>query len=172
MWLQQWCQEKQISQRDRVYHEISALTEIVYQAGCYDALNMGALACIEVAMRRLISIIEAHANNPQMPDWGNARYFSGTSSPFDIVPKDLRQHIAREAKDDVEVFQLRQKARAGAWAQDAAWSATAGAAAAVGGLPGDPAAIKDKKRADKGKGKGKPDKGAKSGAPPGAAPQA
>ena len=168
MWLQQWCQDKNISQRDRVYHEISALIEIVYQAGCYDALNLGALASIEVAMRRLISIIEAQANNPQSPDWGNARYFSGTSNPFDIVPKDLRQHIAREAKDDVEVFQLRQKAQAGAYAADASWSATASAAAAVGGLPGDPAAVKDKKKFEKGKGKGKkPDKPS---APPGATP--
>jgi hypothetical protein len=166
MWLQQWCQDKNISQRDRVYHEISALIEIVYQAGCYDALNLGALASIEVAMRRLISIIEAHANNPQAPDWGNARYFSGTSNPFDIVPKDLRQHIAREAKDDVEVYQLRQKARAGAYAADAPWIATASAAVAVGGLPGDPAALKDKKKSEKGKGKGK--KPEKPSAPPGA----
>ena len=142
------------------------MIEIVYQAGCYDALNLGALASIEVAMKRLISIIEAHATNPQAPDWGNARYFSGTSNPFDIVPKDLRQHIAREAKDDVEVFQLRQKARAGAYAADSSWSATASAAAAVGGLPSDPAAVKDKKKFEKGKGKGKkPDKPS---APPGA----
>ena len=132
---------------------------------CLPLHTIGKVPC--AATRRLISIIEAHANNPQAPDWGNARYFSGTTSPFDIVPKDLRQHIAREAKDDVEVFQLRQKARAGALAADAAWSATAGAATAVGGLPGDPAAVKDKKKADKGRGKGK-DKGAKPSASPGA----
>ena len=98
---------------------------------------------------------------------GNARYFSGRSNPFDIVPKDLRQHIAREAKDDVEVFQLRQKARAGAYAADSSWSATASAAAAVGGLPSDPAAVKDKKKFEKGKGKGK-DRPGKPSAPPAA----
>ena len=170
MWLQQWCQDKQISQRDRVYHEVSTLVEIVYQAGCYDALNMGALACIEITMRRLLSIIEAHAVNPQMPDWGNARYFSGTSNPFDLVPRDLRQHIAREAKDDIEIFQLRQKGRAGASAADGAWSATTAAAVASGGLPTDPAAVRDKRakfdKGDKGKGKGK--KPEKALAPPGA----
>ena len=73
LWLQQWRNDKGITQRDRVYHEVSALVEIVYQAGCYDALNMGASAAIKVVMRRLLSIIEAHAHNPQAPDWGNAR---------------------------------------------------------------------------------------------------
>ena len=96
-----------------MYHEVSALVEIVYQAGCYDALNMGASAAIEVAVRRLVLIIEAHASNPQAPAWGNARYLSGTSHSFDIVPKALRQHIAREAKNYVEIFHLRQKARGG-----------------------------------------------------------
>ena len=87
-------------------------------------------------------------------------------TPFDIVPKDLRQHIAREAKDDVEIYQLRQKARTGATAADAAWGAAAVAAVASGGWPTDPAAAKDKKKFDKGKGKGKkPDK---SGAAPAA----
>ena len=166
LWFQQWCHDKGISQKDRVYHEASTLVQIVYQAGCYDALNLGALASVEIAMRRLISIIEAHAHNPQNPDWGNARYFSGTSHPFDIVPKDLRQHIAREAKDDVEIYQLRQKARTGASAADAAWGAAAAAAVGAGGLPADPAAARDKRKFDKGSGKGKkPDK-------PGAAPAA
>ena len=89
LWMQLWCQDKGITQRDRVYHEVSSLVEVIYQAGCYDAFNIGWLACIEVTMRRLVTIIEAHATNLQAPDWGNARYFSGTSHPFDIVPKDL-----------------------------------------------------------------------------------
>ena len=169
LWLQQWCNDKGITQRDRVYHEVSAPVEIVYQAGCYNALNIGASAAIEVAVRRLISIIEAHASNPQASGWGNACYFSGTSYPCDVVPKDLRQHIAREAKDDVEIFHLRQKARAGASAADAAWSSTAAAAVAVGGLPTDPAAARDKKKRAKGKGRGK--KAAKPAAPPGAGDQ-
>jgi hypothetical protein len=126
---------------------------------------MGALASMEVAMRRLLSIIEAHSVNPQAPDWGNARYFAGTSSPFDLVPKDLRQHVAREAKDDVEIYQLRQKARAGATAADSAWTSTTAAAVATGGLPGDPAVARDKRKADKGKGKGK--KPGKPAPPPG-----
>ena len=77
---------------------------------------------------------------------------------FDIVPKGLRSHIARKAKDDVEIFQLRQKARAGATAADSAWTSTTAASVATGGLPSDPAAVKEKKGKGKGKGKtpGKP----------------
>ena len=85
------------------------------------------------------------------------------------MPKDLRQHIAREAKDNVEIFHLRQKAPAGALAADAAGSSTAAAAVAIGGLPTDPEAARDKKKHDKGKGKCK--KLGKPTAPPGAVDQ-
>ena len=145
LWMQQWCQDKGMTQRDCTYHELAVLIEILYQAGTYDALNLGALACIEVTVRRLISIIKkTHAGGAQNPDWGNARCFSATTKPFDIVPGDLRQHVAREAKDDVEIAQLRNKARAGTSAADQHWPGAAAAAVAAGALPSDPAIAKQK----------------------------
>ena len=45
--------------------------------------------------------------------------------------------------------------KSGAIAADATWGASAAAAVSTGGLPTDPAAAKDKKKFDKGKGKGK-----------------
>ena len=130
--MQQWCQDKGMTQWDRTYHELVVLIEILYQAGTYDALNLGALACIEVTVRRLISIIEAHAGGAQNPDW--------------IVPRDLRQHVAREARDHVEIAQLRSKARAGATATDSHWSGAAAAAVAAGALPTGPAIAKRKSK--------------------------
>ena len=100
-------------------------------------------------MRRIISVVEAHAAAGATPDWGSSRYYSGTANPYDLVPRDLRHHVAREAKDDLEVQQMRQKSKTAAAAADGGWAPSA---VATGALPTDPAKAKQR---DKGKSKGK-----------------
>ena len=158
LWAQEWYREKQINGKDRTFHELSTLVEVIYVAGTYDCLNVGALASIEIVMRRIISIVEAHAVG-STPDWGNSRYYSGTANPLDLVPRELRHHVTREAKDDLEVQQMRQKSKSAAAIVDAHWVS---GAVDSGGLPTDPARVKDKRA--KGKSKGKKADGSGGGA--------
>ena len=120
-------------------------------------LERWGLACLEVVMRRIISVVEAHAASGATPDWGSSRYYSGTANPYDLVPRDLRHHVAREAKDDLEVQQMRQKSKTAAAVAD---GGCVPSAVAAGALPTDPAKTKQR---GKGKSKGK---GAKLESPP------
>ena len=55
-WFAEWAKELSIRRKDRAWHEMHTLIDIFYQAGCYDQLNMGALACMELVSRRFATI--------------------------------------------------------------------------------------------------------------------
>ena len=46
LWLHLWKKELGASAKDRVYHEVSTLVEVLNQGGKYDQLNMGAVASL------------------------------------------------------------------------------------------------------------------------------
>ena len=56
-WFAEWAEELSFGREDRAGHEMFSFIHIFYQAGCYDQLNMGALACMELVSRRLQQIL-------------------------------------------------------------------------------------------------------------------
>ena len=79
-------EEFSIEWKDRAWHEMHTLMDIFCQAGCYDQLNMGALACMELVNRRLQQYTEACAHGADAPNSASAKHVSGSSSSLDLVP--------------------------------------------------------------------------------------
>ena len=133
-WFAEWTKELSLSRKDRAWHEVSNLIDILYQGGCYDQLNMGALASMELVSRRLQQYTEAYAHGADCPNWASAKHFSGSSSSLDLVPPEMRSFASRLSKEEAELEHLRARARApGAGASPGPGAAAA--AAAAGGLP-------------------------------------
>ncbi|CAK0861934.1 unnamed protein product [Prorocentrum cordatum] len=134
MWFQEWCKEQGVTRKDRAYHEVQTLIEVLYLAGTYDQLNMGALASLEVVSRRLLQYVEAYAHGAENANWGAAKHLGGTTNPLDLVPDALRSYASRLSKEEQELEALRMRSRVpGAAPADGAGAAAA--AVASGGLP-------------------------------------
>ena len=43
-WFAEWAKELSVRRKDRAWHEMHTMIDIIYQAGCCDQFNMGALA--------------------------------------------------------------------------------------------------------------------------------
>ena len=100
---------------------------------------------MEVLARRIQSIVDAYST-PGRIDFTQARHFIGTGSLEDAIDPALRDYVARRSKDEAEIQNAREKARAMAGA-----SATAASAAPTSGAPGPPRPRKDtRKKGDKG----------------------
>ena len=69
---------------------MNTLIDIFYLAGCYDQLNMGALACMELVSRRLQQYTEANPHGTDAPNWAGAKHISGVSSSLDLVLPEMR----------------------------------------------------------------------------------
>ena len=115
-----------VSGKDHLYHEVTTLVEILYEGGTYNQLNVGAVASLEIASRRLIAIVEATSKGLDSPNWETARHYTGTSTIFDLAPNELRAFVTRAAKDEAEIDCVRTRGR---------YVSRAAEAAAVGGLP-------------------------------------
>ncbi|CAK0906248.1 unnamed protein product, partial [Prorocentrum cordatum] len=132
MWFQEWCKEQGVTRKDRAYHEVQTLIEVLYLAGTYDQLNMGALASLEVVSRRLLQYVEAYAHGAENANWGAAKHLGGTTNPLDLVPDALRSYASRLSKEEQELEALRMRSRVpGAAPAD-------GAGAAAAALPAAP----------------------------------
>ena len=109
-WLDLWCRQKSISEQDRVKHELRCLMEVLYLGGTFDQLNMPVLASFETVARRVQSIVDAYSLGGNVaPDWGNAKLFSGYAAPEDLVSPQLKTWAARRGKEEVELFNARNK---------------------------------------------------------------
>ena len=86
LWMHLWMKELGVSGKDRLFHEVTTLVEILHQGGTYDQLNVGAVASLEIASRRLIAIVEATSKLLDSPNWETARHYTGTSTIFDLAP--------------------------------------------------------------------------------------
>ena len=124
---------------------MTVLTDAIFFAGTYDQLNLASLACFETLCLRVAQLVEAYAGgDPSRPNWAGVKHFHLAAGPLNVVPKVLRSHAHRLAKEEVEIENLRIKAAGGK-----------GVAADVGeegGLPQRPTKPGDK--ASKGDGKG------------------
>ena len=52
-WFERCLRDKHISSKDRAAHELRCLCDVLEEAASFDQVNLGALACLEVAARRL-----------------------------------------------------------------------------------------------------------------------
>ena len=78
-WFAEWGKELSIGCEDRARHEMYALTDIFYQAGSDDQLNVGALASLELVSRRPPQCNETCAHGADAPIWASAKHFCGSS---------------------------------------------------------------------------------------------
>ncbi|CAK0793120.1 unnamed protein product, partial [Prorocentrum cordatum] len=113
MWFQEWCKEQGVTRKDRAYHEVQTLIEVLYLAGTHDQLNMGALASLEVVSRRLLQYVEAYAHGADQANWGAAKYLGGTTNPLDLAPDALHSYVSRLSKEEHELVALRTLSRRG-----------------------------------------------------------
>ena len=69
-WFAEWAEELSVRRKDRAWHEMHTLIDIFFQVGCYDQLNMGALAYMELVSRRLqeelVSRLQQYPRRPQI----------------------------------------------------------------------------------------------------------
>ena len=110
-WLEKFLATAKWSEIDRSAHDMRSLAEYFETAGCYDQLNLAALAHMELLARRWQVIMEAHQENPTAPDYDAADYMSGAHAKKHGVCPALRAHAARLMKDDAEVKKQLSKVR-------------------------------------------------------------
>lgn len=110
-WLEAWCRQKAISDQDRVKHELRCLMDVLHYGGTYDQLNLPILASFETVARRVQCIVDAYSAGGSSPDWGNAKLFTNYVGPDDVVMPQLRSWAARRGKEEVELYQARNRMR-------------------------------------------------------------
>lgn len=110
-WLELWCRQKNIADQDRVKHELRCLMDVLYYGGVYDQVNMPVLASFESVARRVQCIVDAYSTSSSSPDWSNAKLFTGYTAPEDLVMPQLKSWAARRGKEEVELFQARNRMR-------------------------------------------------------------
>ena len=110
-WLQRFLKDKHNSSKDRAAHELRCLFDVLEEAACFDQVNSGALACLEVAARRPNLIVDAH-NQGGAPSYVKTKYLTPLAETDEIFAPGLRAHLSRRAREDWEVMQSAKKADA------------------------------------------------------------
>ena len=95
---------------DRSAHELEVLLNALELGGCVDQLNLSNLACMELLIRRVQLILDAHAT-PGSTSWEGAEHFLGLGKKAKGIAPGLQAHVASRLKDEAEVEKQRQKAR-------------------------------------------------------------
>ena len=70
---------------------------MLYFAGTFDQVNIGAFVSLEVVARRIQLITEAYSN-PARPNWEAARLFMGQTLAEDAVVPALRTYVAKRRR--------------------------------------------------------------------------
>ncbi|CAK0854189.1 unnamed protein product [Prorocentrum cordatum] len=110
-WLEKFLREKNIAPTDRVAQELRPRAEALEEAGCFDQLNLGGLACLEVVARRLNAIVGARKRGGA-PSFANAMHLAPLGEADELPALALRQRVSRRAKEDWEAEQSMKKAEA------------------------------------------------------------
>ncbi|CAK0855840.1 unnamed protein product, partial [Prorocentrum cordatum] len=104
-WWQGFARDHGISKTDRVYHEMTNLTESLKLFGEYDQLNLGASAGIEKLTRRIGGVIDACATGGGVPSWKMAGVYEGEANSIDAIAPALRKWGLAKVKDQNELGQ-------------------------------------------------------------------
>ncbi|CAK0882062.1 unnamed protein product, partial [Prorocentrum cordatum] len=67
-WLEKFLRDKNIAPTDRVAHELRPLVEALEEAGCFDQVNLGGLACLE-ADELMAPSLRNHVSRRAKEDW-------------------------------------------------------------------------------------------------------
>ncbi|CAK0819989.1 unnamed protein product, partial [Prorocentrum cordatum] len=105
-WWQGFARDHGISKTDRVYHEMTNLTESLKLFGEYDQLNLGASAGIEKLTRRICGVIDAYATGGGVPSWRMAGVYEGEANSIDAIAPALRKWGLTKVKDQNELEQV------------------------------------------------------------------
>ena len=116
-WLERFLRDKHISGKDTAVHEPRCLCDVLEETACFDQLNLGALARLEVAAKRLKLMVDAHKQGGA-PFYVNAKYLTRLAENDEILAPGLRAHMSRRARQDWEVLQSARKADAAATMTD------------------------------------------------------
>ena len=101
--------QKHISGKDRAAHELRCLCHMLEEAASFFHLNLGALACLEVAVRRLILMVGADKQG-DAPSHVNAKCLTPLAETDEILAPGLRAPMSRRAREDWEVMRSAKKA--------------------------------------------------------------
>jgi hypothetical protein len=156
-WLREWSREKGILKPSHVHHELTSLVDAFEYAGCVDQLNIGASACIECLVRRVLAIVEAY-DRPDQQNWQLAAELAPSQEAGGLMTADLRAAATRKARDKMELERFRNTARLAVGPREFEPGAAASVSdyVAVGGLPpptvSAPAVIAKYPRGSRGRG--------------------
>ena len=104
LWYNLWCRESGVSAREKSGIEMKVLTETLWMAGCYDQVNIPALASLEMISRRICQLVEASAGGePGKPNWDGVRYLAPSLSHTSVVPTALRSYAHRRLKEEMDM---------------------------------------------------------------------
>ena len=87
------------------------MVDAICHAGTYGPYNLGCSISVEVRARRIQSIVDANVT-PGRIDFSQARHFVGIGSLEDAIDPALRDYVARRSKDEAEIQNAREQARA------------------------------------------------------------
>ena len=99
---QRWVSSSGISQTDRSIYEHAVLSEVLEKALCIGQLDVSNLCSLELCVRRLQLIEEAHRVNPTQPNYQGSEYWMGSRSRKGgiLVAPHLSRFVAEEQRQD------------------------------------------------------------------------
>ena len=108
-----WLRSAEIPRGDRSIYEHEVLSRILESIVTIDQLNVSGLQGIELLVRRLQVIREAHRILPSSPDYSSAEFFMGWKYRKGAhgVDPDLAHHVAAELKSEAMILKESRKAK-------------------------------------------------------------
>ena len=108
-----WVAESGVGADSRSAHEHSILSHVVEKAITIDQLNVVNLVSLEIVVRRLILLEEAHSVDPGAPSFEGWEHWLGLGERRAgvLIPPELSRHVARKVGDEAAVAKERRKAK-------------------------------------------------------------
>jgi len=105
---QNWRKDIKAEDNDRSIHEHELLALAFELGGCYDQLDISALASFEVLARRM-QLIEESKTAGGSTAYEGAKHFMGYQRPGTLVAPELQKHVASKLQEEVSVMKERRK---------------------------------------------------------------
>ena len=105
---QRWKTHLRTDDGDRSVHEHELLCMTLEISGCYDQLDLSALAGMELVSRRL-QLIEKSKAAGGAAAYEGAKFFVGYQKTKTLVAPELGRHVAHKLQEEVSVMKERRK---------------------------------------------------------------